>query len=155
MTAYIIPLICLLMTVMASLTCLRFILSREGLYWVIPCLISIILTFENMDTLLIAAETSIMPNYRTLRGISPVLIAFLWYMMIITFHYALRFKIKVNRYRNENRKNREEAEFIEKMERRKRKKEYVLEEKNRKNSAEVPDIYTKEDSDDWSDLFSD
>lgn len=155
MTAYIIPLICLLMTVMASLTCLRFILSREGLYWVIPCLISIILTFENMDTLLIAAETSIMPDYRTLRGISPVLIAFLWYMMIITFHYALRFKIKVNRYRNENRKNREEAEFIEKMERRKRKKEYVLEEKNRKNSAEVPDIYTKEDSDDWSDLFSD
>ena len=143
------------MTVMASLTCLRFILSREGLYWVIPCLISIILTFENMDTLLIAAETSIMPNYRTLRGISPVLIAFLWYMMIITFHYALRFKIKVNRYRNENRKNKEEAEFIEKMERRKRKKEYVLEEKNRKNSAEVPDIYTKEDSDDWSDLFSD
>lgn len=155
MTAYIIPLICLLMTVMASLTCLRFILSREGLYWVIPCLISIILTFENMDTLLIAAETSIMPDYRTLRGISPVLIAFLWYMMIITFHYALRFKIKVNRYRNENRKNREEAEFIEKMERRKRKKEYVLEEKNRKNSAEVPDIYTKEDSDDWSNLFSD
>ena len=155
MTAYIIPLICLLMTVMASLTCLRFILSREGLYWVIPCLISIILTFENMDTLLIAAETSIMPDYRTLRGISPVLIAFLWYMMIITFHYALRFKIKVNRYRNENRTNREEAEFIEKMERRKRKKEYVLEEKNRKNSAEVPDIYTKEDSDDWSDLFSD
>ena len=155
MTAYIIPLICLLMTVMASLTCLRFILSREGLYWVIPCLISIILTFENMDTLLIAAETSIMPDYRTLRGISPVLIAFLWYMMIITFHYALRFKIKVNRYRHENRKNREEAEFIEKMERRKRKKEYVLEEKNRKNSAEVPDIYTKEDSDDWSDLFSD
>ena len=155
MTAYIIPLICLLMTVMASLTCLRFILSREGLYWVIPCLISIILTFENMDTLLIAAETSIMPDYRTMRNIAPVLIAFLWYMMIITFHYALRFKIKVNRYRNENRKNREEAEFIEKMERRKRKKEYVLEEKNRKNSAEVPDIYTKEDSDDWSDLFSD
>ena len=155
MIAYIIPLICLLMTVMASLTCLRFILSREGLYWVIPCLISLILTFANMDTLLIAAETSIMPDYGTLRGISPVLIAFLWYMMIITFHYALRFKIKVNRYRNENRKNREEAEFIEKMERRKRKKEYVLEEKNRKNSAEVPDIYTKEDSDDWSDLFSD
>ena len=155
MTAYIIPLFCLILTFMATLTCLRFILSREGLYWIIPCIISIILTLENLDTLLLAAETSIMPDYRTMRYIAPVLIAFLWYMMIITFHYALRFKIKVNRFRNENRKNRKEAEFIEKMERRKRRKEYILNEQNKENKAEKPRIYQNNGSDDWSDLFSD
>lgn len=150
---YIIPLICLILTFMATLTCLRFILSREGVYWLLPCLISVILTLENLDTLLITAETSVMPDYRTMRNLAPVLIAFLWYMMIISFHYALRFKIKVNRYRNENRKNRNEAEYIEKMERRKRRKEYILQLKNRENSAEKPQIYKKENSDGWTDLF--
>ena len=84
-----------------------------------------------------------------------IIIALLWYMMIITFHYALRFKIKVNRFRNENRKNRKEAEFIEKMERRKRRKEYILNEQNKENKAEKPHIYQNNGSDDWSDLFSD
>ena len=140
MTAYIIPLTCLLMTVMASLTCLRFILSREGLYWVIPCLISIILTFENMDTLLIAAETSIMPDYRTLRGISPVLIAFLWYMMIIVFHYALKKTITENRFENDSIKNRAEAEYLEKYEARMRRKSRKAREEKSGNSASVPSV---------------
>ena len=155
MIAYIIPLICLILTIMATLTCLRFILTREGIYWIIPCIISIILTLENMDTLLISAETATMPDYRTMRNIAPVLIAFFWYMMIITFHYALRFKIKVNRYRNENRKNRKEAEFIEKMERRKRRKEYILEEKNRENKAEKPKLYQEKEEEEWTSLFPD
>ena len=108
-----------------------------------------------MDTLLISAETATMPDYRTMRNIAPVLIAFFWYMMIITFHYALRFKIKVNRYRNENRKNRKEAEFIEKMERRKRRKEYILEEKNRENKAEKPKLYQENEEEEWTSLFPD
>ena len=152
MIAYIIPLICMILTIMATLTCLRFILTREGIYWIIPCIISIILTLENMDTLLVSAETATMPDYRTMRNIAPVLIAFFWYMMIITFHYALRFKIKVNRYRNENRKK---AEFIEKMERRKRRKEYILEEKNRENKAEKPKLYQEKEEEEWTSLFPD
>ena len=141
---------------MATLTCLRFILTREGLYWIVPCVLSIILTLENLDSLFLVAESAISPNYRTFRNLAPVLIAFLWYMMIITFHYALRFKIKINRYRNENRKNRAEALFIEKMEKRKRKKEYVLNEKNKLNKAKKPEIYSKVEGDaNWLDLFDD
>ncbi len=155
MTAYIIPLICLFLTFMATLTCLRFILTREGLYWFIPCLISIILTLEKLDTLLYVVETAEVIDYRTMRNLAPVLIAFLWYVMIIAFHYALRYKIKVNRYRNENRKNRAEAEFIEKMERRNRKKESRKKERIRKNRTEVPHIYDSSSSDAWSDLFAD
>lgn len=155
MTAYIIPLSCLLLTLMASLTCLRFILSREGLYWIVPCIISIILTLENLDTLLIAAETAIRPEYNSIDDVAPALIAILWYLAIITFHYALKIKIKVNHFRNENRKNRKEAEFIEKMERRKRRKEYILEEKNKENKAEKPKLYQESDEEAWSNLFSD
>ncbi len=156
MNIYILPLICLLLTLMATLTCLRFILSREGLYWIIPSFLSIILTLENLDTLFRVAEAEFVPNYRLFRNIAPVLIAFLWYMLIISFHYALRFKIKVNRYRNENRKNRYEAAYIEKMEKRKRKKEYILEEKNKLNSSRKPEIYSSDESESsWIDLFKD
>lgn len=110
---------------------------------------------ENLDTLLIAAETAIRPEYNSIDDVAPALIAILWYLAIITFHYALKIKIKVNHFRNENRKNRKEAEFIEKMERRKRRKEYILEEKNKENKAEKPKLYQESDEEAWSNLFSD
>ena len=59
MIVYIIPITALLLAFMSLLASLRFIFSRQGLYWVFPAMISLIL-------------------------------AALWYMMIIVFHYALK-----------------------------------------------------------------
>lgn len=147
---YALPLLSLLLSFMAFLTTLRFILSREGAFWLLPCLISIIMTFQNLDTLISIAEMDAVYDPMNLRNLAPLLIAVLWYMSIVTFHYALRFKIEENRYRSENKKNRMEAQFIEKVEQRRRRTERKIKEDNIANKARIAEIY----DDHWSDLFS-
>ena len=94
MLDYIVPLASLLLVFMAFLTTLRFILSREGAFWLLPCLLSIIFIFQDLDTLIAIAELGIEYDPRTMRNIAPLLIAILWYLSIITFHYIYFFNTK-------------------------------------------------------------
>ena len=149
---YVIPLISLLFCFMAFLTTMRFILSREGVYWLLPAIISIILFVQNLDLVIQITEMGLSYDPRTLRNIAPLVIAVLYYISIITFHYALRFKIAENRFRVENRKNRTEALFIEKVEQRKRKTERKKKEDNLGNKSREADIYEDKE---WTDLFDD
>lgn len=145
----------LLLVLMAMLTCFRFIISRQGAYWLLPCLISFIFTVENFNTIMELSNSPEGYNPHSFNAIAPLLVALMWYMMIIGFHYALRYKVDINKYRNENRKNRTEAKYIEKLERRRQMKEFRLYQQNTANAHEKPSIYTSNGGKDWSDFFSD
>ncbi len=144
------PLLSLLFVFLSLLTSMRFILSREGNYWIIPGLISCILFLLNLDTLIRVLES---PDevLMSFRSFAPFLISVLWYLMIITFHYALRYKVKENRFLSDGKKNLKEAEYLEKVERRKMKRE----EKERKIRRTGKSVNAPDDDGSWSDLFSD
>lgn len=140
MLVYIIPITALLLSFMSLLTSLRFIFSRQGLYWVFPSIISLLLLFQNLDTLLVLGEADITVFEYTFRNFSPFILSFLWYMMIIIFHYALKKTIAENRFESDARKNRAEAEYLMKIEMRKTGKSRRERKKYIENKAEVPDI---------------
>ncbi len=140
MFVYIIPITALLLSFMALLASMRFIFSRQGLYWLFPAIISLLLFFQNLDTLLILGEQEITQFAYTFRNFSPFILAFLWYMMIIVFHYALKKNIQSNRFESEARKNRAEAEYLMKVEMRQARRKRNERRKYIGNSTSVPSV---------------
>lgn len=116
MYEYLPPLAALLLTVLSALSCLRFLFSRQGLYWIIPLIVSVLLCLDNLAGLFNPGSAFIPLPFDS--RIFPVIIAFFWYMMVITFHYALKRSVRRNRLRSDMRKNHAEALYLEKIERR-------------------------------------
>ena len=115
MTEYLAPLFSLLLAAMAALACIRFIFSRQGLFWIVPLFVSIILCLAGVTSLFGLARP--LP----LLAQSPILslmLSFFWYLVVVSFHYALKKKVYRNSYLNDMRKNLNEARFLEKNERR-------------------------------------
>ena len=75
MFVYIIPLTALLLSFMALLASMRFIFSRQGLYWLFPAIISLLLFFQNLDTLLLLGEEDITEFAYTFRNFAPFVLA--------------------------------------------------------------------------------
>ena len=140
MLVYIIPITALLLSFMSLLASLRFIFSRQGLYWVFPAIISTLLFFQNLDTLLILGESGIAVFEYTFRNFSPFILSSLWYMMIVVFHYALKKTVAENRFESDSRKNRAEAEYLMKVEMRKTRKVRKEKVKYIENKAGIPQI---------------
>lgn len=140
MFVFIIPLTALLLSFMALLASLRFIFSRQGLYWIFPAIISLLLFFQNLDTLLVLEEEGITEFAYTFRNFSPFVLAFLWYMMIVVFHYALKKNVAENRFESEARKNRAEAEYLMKVEMRRKRKIRTAKKEYLENRAEIPAV---------------
>lgn len=140
MLVYIIPITALLLSFMSLLASLRFIFSRQGLYWVFPAIISTLLFFQNLDTLLILGESEIVVFEYTFRNFSPFILSSLWYMMIVVFHYALKKTVAENRFESDSRKNRAEAEYLMKVEMRKTRKVRKEKVKYIENKAGIPEI---------------
>ena len=140
MIVYIIPIIALLLTFMSLLASLRFIFSRQGLYWVFPAIISLILFFLNLQRLLIIGEEAPETIDLSFSAIAPLALAGLWYLMIIVFHYALKKTIVENSFENDSVKNRAEAEYLEKYEARIRRKSRRQRMERTENSASVPSV---------------
>ncbi|MBO8469317.1 MAG: hypothetical protein IAA72_06000 [Spirochaetes bacterium] len=140
MLVYIIPITALLLSFMSLLASLRFIFSRQGLYWVFPAIISTLLFFQNLDTLLILGESGIAVFEYTFRNFSPFILSSLWYMMIVVFHYALKKTVAENRFESDSRKNRAEAEYLMKVEMRKTRKVRKEKVKYIENKAGIPEI---------------
>ena len=140
MLVYIIPITALLLSFMSLLASLRFIFSRQGLYWVFPAIISTLLFFQNLDTLLILGESGIAVFEYTFRKFSPFILSSLWYMMIVVFHYALKKTVAENRFESDSRKNRAEAEYLMKVEMRKTRKVRKEKVKYIENKAGIPEI---------------
>ena len=140
MFEYIFPIAAMMLSFMALLSSIRFILSRQGLYWILPVFISLLLCFENLNTLLIVGEHGSSVYEMTFSNIIPVILSFLWYMMVIMFHYAMKLAIPENKYINDSKKNKAEAIYMEKYERRKSLIAHKNKVDDRSNRTSVPTI---------------
>ena len=142
MIEYVIPLTSLLLTFLSALASLRFIFSRQGFYWILPLLVSLILCTSNLYFLINPAILSASAPFGII--FFPLALALVWYLMIIVFHYALKKDIDRNRYLNDQKKNYEEARFLEKAERR----EFLRLTHRRKENAEGSAYEPKLDDED-------
>ena len=150
---YGLPIVCLLLNFLAFTASLRFLFSRQGIYWVVPLIITLFLLWPNAINLytLASMEGPRVGAY-TYMDFQPLLLSLFWYAMIVTFHFALKKTVKVNYNFEQVRKNLHEARYQMKAER------ITLERKQKRQSsyyANTParkptlDAYSGE----WTDLF--
>lgn len=121
MFVYVFPITALLLSFMALLSSVRFLFSRQGGYWILPTLISIVLCFYNLNNLLVIGEAGFANYVPTVISTLPTVLSFLWYIMVIVFHYALKLAIPENKYLNDSIKNKKESVYLEKFESRRNK----------------------------------
>ncbi|MDT4762859.1 hypothetical protein [Sphaerochaeta sp. PS] len=115
---YGLPIFCLLLNFLAFAACLRFLFSRQGLYWVIPLIVTVFLLGPNALRLYDIASLGIAKVGRyTYMDFQPLLLSLFWYAMIVTFHFALKKTVKVNYHHEQVRKNLHEARYQLKTER--------------------------------------
>lgn len=133
MLALFVPLLTLLLSFLASLASLRYFITRNGrIYWIIPFIISIILFYQNLKTLIDSQGNY--SNYTiSFETILPFVLSLLWYCMIQAFHFALKTEREYNKFVEESRRTYNEARFINLMEKRRTKKE-IEEKKNEANN---------------------
>jgi hypothetical protein len=150
---YGLALLCLLLNFLAFTACLRFLFSRQGLYWIVPLLVTLFLVWPNAQALYyIASQSDGVKIGYTLKDFQPVLLSLFWYTMIVTFHFALKKTVTSNYHREQVKKNLHEARYQQKTEtvtyerRIARQKSYYS-----KAPARVP--VTKTYSKTWTDLF--
>lgn len=148
MFSYIIPVFALLLTFLSLIASMRFIFSRQGLFWILPAIISTLLCYQNLNTLLSISEADTTTFSYTLSSFLPFILGFLWYMMIIIFHYALRIAIPENKFISDSRKNRNEAMWNEKYEMRSSRKERQEKEEWSQNKTQKPSIPSYRDPED-------
>ncbi len=150
---YALPLVCLLLNFLAFAACLRFLFSRQGLYWIVPLFLTLFILWPNALTLyrVAGASDSVQSPY-TFFDLQPLLLSLFWYAMIVTFHYALKKTIRVNHYEEQVRKNLHEARYqmgqeamIQARKAERRKKYYT------RQSATV--VHLNAYSPSWTDLF--
>ncbi len=140
MTAYLLAIFALLFSFLALVSCLRFIFSRQFLYWILPSVISLVLSFQNLNTILILGTADETPSYVGFNEIIPLVLVILWYAMIVVFFFALRMAIPENKYLNDSKKNRAEALYLGKLEERKSMKLKREREETIANRTQVPEV---------------
>lgn len=152
---YALPLLTVLLNFLAFGSCLRFLFSRQGLYWIIPLVLTAFFIVPNAVELYSVASNpaAFQPGFGVF-AYQPIAVAIFWYLIIITFHYALKKTVRVNRYEEDMRKNLYEARYQAKIESR----QLAVREKTRKhfyagNRSVVPRTNTAPLS--WVELFED
>lgn len=117
MESYVLPLLALLLNFLAFASCLRFLLSRQGLYWLVPVGISVILGWFSGIQLLSIVSTTQAAGTEPAKGmlLSILVLSFFWYLGVITFHYALKKTIAHNKHLDDTWKNYHEARYLEKV----------------------------------------
>ena len=118
-----VPIFTTLLCFLAGAACLRFILSRQGWFWILPLIISTMFLYISIEPLMNVATGAVSGSYlveispdRSVREIFPLIIVLIWYAMIITFRYALKMVVPVNRHLINTEKNVKEARYMEKVE---------------------------------------
>ncbi len=111
---YLLPLGCLLLNFLAFAACLRFLFSRQGLYWIIPLALTLFMSWPHALTLYrVASDSSTTTLPYSYLDLQPLMLSLLWYAMIVTFHYALKKTIRVNLYAEQVKKNLHEARHLQ------------------------------------------
>ena len=150
---YALPLICLLLNFLAFAACLRFLFSRQGLYWFVPLALTLFILWPNaLHLYRVASDPSSVSLPYTYLDMQPLLLSLFWYAMIVTFHFALKKTIRINHYEEQVRKNLHEARYQKAVEtqmhhkKEQRKRHYY-----QRNPALNPqlDAYSPQ----WADLF--
>ncbi len=147
------PIVCLLLNFLAFAACLRFLFSRQGLYWVVPLIVTLFLLWPNSINLYTLASTEgFRTNAYTYMDFQPLLLSLFWYAMIVTFHYALKKTVKINYNLEQVRKNLYEARYQMKTER------INLERKQKRQSSYYANTPARKPvlqaySGEWTDLF--
>jgi len=109
---YALPLVCLLLNFLAFAACLRFLFSRQGLYWIVPLFLTLFILWPNaLNLYQVASDISQVNLPYTYFDLQPLLLSLFWYAMIVTFHFALKKTIRVNHYEEQVRKNLFEARY--------------------------------------------
>lgn len=150
---YALPLVCLLLNFLAFTACLRFLFSRQGLYWIVPLLLTLFILWPNaLNLYRVASDPGSIPLPYTYSDLQPLLLSLFWYAMIVTFHFALKKTVHINHYEEQVRKNLHEARYqmavdtlVHQQKERRRKQYYT------KQAAEVPSIDAYDEQ--WIDLF--
>ena len=121
---FIVPTLALLLAFLSSIASFRYLITRQGIYWTIPFLISLILFYQNIITLLEAtvAEGDFLITFNSML---PLVLAILWYALIQAFHFALKTEREYNKYVDQSRKTYNEARFVLLTERRRTRKEQM------------------------------
>lgn len=144
MFEYVIPLSALALSFLSFLACLRFLFSRQGFYWILPLLCSVLLSIYNFYILLSPQRALTATPFGQV--FFPMVLSLVWYLVVIVFHYALKRTVSRNKYLNDQKKNYAEARFLEKVERR----AYFYGRKKRSaekaNAAYKPKIYNVDES---------
>jgi hypothetical protein len=150
---YALPLLCLLLNFLAFAACLRFLFSRQGLYWIVPLALSCFILWPNaLHLYQVASNPSAVELPYTFFDLQPLLLSLFWYAMIVTFHFALKKTIRINHYEEQVRKNLHEARYQKSVEtqilqkKEQRRKNYF-----KRNPAAMPqlDAYSLQ----WAELF--
>ena len=139
MINFIVPTTALLLTFLASIATLRYLLTRQGIYWAIPFLISLILFYQNLTTLLKAAEME-GDFIISFSSLLPLVLSILWYALIQAFHFALKTEREYNKYVDQSRKTYNEARFVLLTERRRTRKEQIENKTKATNKPSVPSV---------------
>ena len=136
---FIVPTLVLLLAFLSSIASFRYLITRQGIYWTIPFLISLILFYQNIITLLEAtvAEGDFLITFNSML---PLVLAILWYALIQAFHFALKTEREYNKYVDQSRKTYNEARFVLLTERRRTRKEQMEKKEEKRNKPVVPKV---------------
>lgn len=136
---FIVPTLALLLAFLSSIASFRYLITRQGIYWTIPFLISLILFYQNIITLLEAtvAEGDFLITFNSML---PLVLAILWYALIQAFHFALKTEREYNKYVDQSRKTYNEARFVLLTERRRTRKEQMEKKEEKRNKPVVPKV---------------
>ena len=139
MINFIVPTLALLLAFLSSIASFRYLITRQGIYWTIPFLISLILFYQNIITLLEAtvAEGDFLITFNSML---PLVLAILWYALIQAFHFALKTEREYNKYVDKSRKTYNEARFVLLTERRRTRKEQMEKKEEKRNKPVVPKV---------------
>ena len=139
MINFIVPTLALLLAFLSSIASFRYLITRQGIYWTIPFLISLILFYQNIITLLEAtvAEGDFLITFNSML---PLVLAILWYALIQAFHFALKTEREYNKYVDQSRKTYNEARFVLLTERRRTRKEQMEKKEEKRNTPVVPKV---------------
>ena len=139
MINFIVPTLALLLAFLSSIASFRYLITRQGIYWTIPFLISLILFYQNIITLLEAtvAEGDFLITFNSML---PLVLAILWYALIQAFHFALKTEREYNKYVDQSRKTYNEARFVLLTERRRTRKEQIENKTKATNKPIVPSV---------------
>jgi hypothetical protein len=153
-----VPIFTTLLCFLAGAASLRFILSRQGWFWVLPLILSVMFLYISIDPLMNVATGVISGSYsveispdRSVREVFPLIIVLIWYAMIITFRFALKMVVPVNRHLINTEKNLKESRYMQEVELRNLKKRIRMKTKQSLALLAYPqgDTYPIE----WIELF--